>query len=352
MSDTARKTLSDALKRETFDGAYYICGEDDFQKDDALKKLISAATEPAMRDFNMEVRRAQELEPKSLDAALSALPMMADRRVVVIRDAGALKKDARKVLDRYLVSPSPDVLVLLVEAAGGKTDKDLVRSTTPLEFDTLSAERIPRWIAHHASTQFHVKITPEAVELLHSAVGTDLQQLMSELDKLASFTNGREVTEADVSAIVGVKRGETMADFLDQVAERNTSRALALLPEILAQPKTSGVQLVMALTVQAIALAWGVAKRNEGLSQSRLQKEYFDFLKASGSVFTGRPWATAVTAWARSVDKWDAKAAGHALEALLDADSALKETTVSSEEQILATLVLSMCVEDERNMAA
>ena len=352
MSDTARKTLSDALKRETFDGAYYICGEDDFQKDDALKKLIAAATEPAMRDFNMEARRAQELDSKSLDSALSALPMMADRRVVVIRDASALKKDARKVLDKYLEKPSPDVLVLLVEAPGGKKDKDLALNTTPLEFDTLSAERIPRWIAHHASTYLHVKITPEAVELLHSAVGTDLQQLVSELDKLASFTNGREVTDADVSAIVGVKRGETMADFLDQVAERNVPQALVLLPEILAQPKTSGVQLVMALTVQALALAWGVARRNEGLSQSRLQGEYYDFLKSSGSAFTGRPWASAVKAWSRSVGKWDVKSAEHALEALLDADSALKETTVSSEEQILATLVLSMCVEDERSMAA
>jgi DNA polymerase-3 subunit delta len=352
VSDTARKTLNDALKRETFDGAYYICGEDDFQKDDALKKLIAAATEPAMRDFNMETRRAQELDSKSLDTALSALPMMADRRVVVIRDAGALRKDARKVLDRYLQSPSPDVMVLLVEASGGKTDKDLARSSTPLEFETLSAERIPRWIAHHASTYLHLKIAPEAIELLHSAVGTDLQQLVSELDKLASFTNGRDVTEADVSAIVGVKRGETMADFLDQVAERNASKALSLLGEILAQPKTSGVQIVMGLTVQTIALAWGIAKRSEGLSQSRLQKEYFDFLKASGSVFTGRPWATAVTAWSRSIDKWDAKSADRALEALLIADSALKETTVSSEEQILATLVLSMCVDDEGSMAA
>jgi DNA polymerase-3 subunit delta len=352
VSANALKTLTDALKRGTFDGVYYVCGEDDFQKSDAVKQLIEAATEPAMRDFNMEVLQAQETTAKSLDAALSALPMMADRRVVVIRDAGALKKDVRKVLDRYMAKPSPDVLVLLVESPGGKTDKDLSKNSTPLEFDNLTAERIPRWITHYASTRFHMKVSPAAVELLQNAIGTDLYQLVSELDKLASFTNGREALEADVAAIVGVQPGETMADFLDEVAARNTSRALELLPRILSQPKTSGVQLVMALSVQTIALAWGRARHDEGLSQSRLQSEYFNFLKQSGSVFTGRPWGTAVAAWSRSVDRWSPDSLDHALTALLEADTALKETTVSSEEQIVATLVLSMCVEDDRSMAA
>jgi DNA polymerase-3 subunit delta len=95
-----------------------VCGEDDFQKDDAVKQLVEAAIEPAMRDFNMEVVRAQELDPRTLDAALSALPMLADRRILVIKDASGLKKDARKVLDRYLEKPSPDVLVILVETSG------------------------------------------------------------------------------------------------------------------------------------------------------------------------------------------------------------------------------------------
>ena len=347
-ANTALKTLRDALKRGTFDGAYYVHGEDDFQKDDAVRQLVDAAVEPAMRDFNMEVLRAQETDAKSLDAALSALPMMADRRIVVIRDASALKKDARKVLDRYLEKPSPDILVILVETSGGKTDKELSRNSTPLEFDHLSADRIPRWISHYASTQFGAKISAEAADLLQIAVGTDLHQLVSELDKLASFANGREITEEDVGAVVGVRRGETMADFLDEVARRNVSKALELLPVILSQPKTSGVQLVMALTVQTIALAWGKARLKEGLSQSRLQSEYFGFLKQAGSAFTGRPWGSAASAWASAVERWSAVSIEHSLDALLDADRMLKETRISSEEQVMTTLVLSMCVEEER----
>src|ERR1019366_6569846 len=183
MSVSALKTMRDAVKRGVFDGAYYICGEDDFQKEDAMRQLIAAAVEPAMRDFNMEVKRAQDFDAKSLDAALSAVPMMADRRVIVIRDASALKKEARKILDRYLKTPEPDVMLLLVEASGGKTDAELAKNTTPLEFDVLSADRIPKWIAHYATTEFQTRISADAAELLQSAVGTDLHQLVGELDK-------------------------------------------------------------------------------------------------------------------------------------------------------------------------
>ena len=60
MSASALKTMRDALKRGAFDGVYYICGEDDFQKEDAVRKLVEAAVEPAMRDFNMETRSSTE----------------------------------------------------------------------------------------------------------------------------------------------------------------------------------------------------------------------------------------------------------------------------------------------------
>ena len=143
-----------------------------------------------------------------------------------------------------------------------------------------------------------------------------------------------------------------MADLLDQVAMRNSARAMELLPHILSQPKTSGVQLVMALATQAIALSWGKAKREEGLSSNRLQSEYFNLLKQSGAPYTGRTWGSAAAIWAGAVDRWSKAALDRAQNALLDADLALKESRVSSEEQVLATLILTMCVDDERSAAA
>ena len=344
MSASSLKTLRDVIKRRSFDAAYYITGEDEYQKDEAIRQLVEAAIEPSSRDFNLDIRRAGELDAESLAVLLSTPPMMADRRVVVLRDVGALKKDTRKVLDEYLKTPAVDLLLIMASSSGSKPDSSLASSSTSLEFDLLSAERIPRWIAHHADSALGVRIGEAAAELLQAAVGNDLYQLSGELDKLASFVEGRdqEIGEDAVAAVVGVRRGETLSDLLDAVADRNAARALDLIPHVMAQPKTTGVSVVMALSTQMLAMSWGRAKLDEGLPRARLSQEYFNLLRETGA-FTGRPWGSAAAAWSRATERWSRESLDHALNSLLEVDVALKESRVSSEEQLLASLLLSLC---------
>jgi DNA polymerase-3 subunit delta len=352
MSSTAVKTLEQILKRNSLNGAYYICGEDEFQKENAMKKLIAAALDPTVRDFNLDVLRAQDVDPKSFDGIVSSMPMMAERRVVVIRDASALRKEARKSVERFLGKPSPDVMLLLVESAGGKTDKDLMRVTTVLEFQPLPADEVAEWITRWATKELGIQISPGAAELLQGAVGNDLHQLVMELDKLASYTGGQVITEEAVGAVVGVRRGETMTDLLDAIGRRNVIASLGLLNHVMAQPKTTAVQIVMLLSAQTVALAWGKAKLEEGLAPGRLQGEYFNLLRQSGSAYTGRSWSTAAAAWASAASVWDRNSLERAVDALLMADVTLKETRLSSEEQVLTTLILAMCAGDEHKIAA
>ena len=353
MSASSLKTLRDAIKRRSFDGAYFITGEDDYQKDDAVRQLVDAALEPTLRDFNLDTRRAVDLDAEALGVLLSTPPMMSDRRVIVLRDVNALKKDARKALDEYLKRPAGDLLLIMTVSVGTKTDTALSASATALEFNLLTGDRIPKWISHHATSELGIRIAEPAVELLQAAVGSDLHQLAGELDKLASYVQGRgdEIGEDAVAAIVGVRRGETQADLLDAVADRNISRALELVPHVLAQAKTTAVSVVMALSTQMLAISWGRARLDEGLSRARLAQEYFDLLRETGA-FTGRSWGSATAVWARAAERWSREALDRALDSLLEADVALKESRVSSEEQLLATVVLSLCAAEERNAAA
>ena len=353
MSASSLKTLRDAIKRRSFDGAYFISGEDDYQKDDAVRQLVEATLEPGLRDFNLDTRRAVDLDAETLGVLLSTPPMMSDRRVIVLREVNALKKEARRALDQYLKSPASDLLLIMTAAVGTRADTGLSSSATALQFDLLTGDRIPKWISHHATSALGIRITEPAVELLQAAVGSDLHQLAGELDKLASYIqgHGEEIGEDAVAAIVGVRRGETQADLLDAVADRNVSRSLELVPHVLAQPKTTAVSIVMALSTQMLAISWGRARLDEGLSRARLAQEYFDLLKETGA-FTGRSWGSATAVWARAAERWSREALDRALDSLLEADVALKESRVSSEEQLLATVVLSLCAADERNAAA
>ncbi|HVE78001.1 MAG TPA: DNA polymerase III subunit delta [Gemmatimonadaceae bacterium] len=350
MSSQAQKALKKALQDGAFAPVYYFHGEDDFLKDEAVRRLVARAVDPATRDFNLEQRRGNELDAETLGSLLATPPMMAERRVVVVHDVGTLKKDARAALDQYLRRPASDTVVVLVAPCGVKPDKALCDRAAPVGFDPLKPDLLLKWIEQRAG-ELGATITPRAARLLQEAVGSDLPQLHAELDKLVSYTRGGAIDEAAVSDAVGVRHGETMGDLLDRIAERDAPRALAILPHVLQQPKASGVTVVMALATQTFALAWGKAMRERGATPGRLAREYYDFLKEGGSVFTGRPWSEAVSAWLRVLDRWTPSALDGALILLLDADCALKETRISSDEQVLTSLVLALCAVDARAAA-
>lgn len=346
------KVLRAAVKDGVFAPAYYLYGDDDYLKDEELKRVLEAAVDPATRDFNFENLRGADLDAETLGSMLSTPPMMADRRVMVIRDAGALKKDARAMLDKYLKNPASDVLLLLVAPSGAKEDKGLVSKATAVEFAPLAGNRIPKWIAYYVEHDLKASITEGAITLLQESVGTELAQLRIELDKLISYTAGGPINEAAVEAVVGVRSGETMGDFLDAVARRDPKTALAMLGPVLQQPKSSGVTMVMALTAQTICMGWAQAQRERGAGPGKISGELFNVLKTSGSVFTGRSWGEFVSTCARESERWSARAIDDALDALLAADAALKETRLSSEEQLLANLVLTLCGAPLRRRAA
>jgi DNA polymerase-3 subunit delta len=341
MASAGEKALHTALKKRVFDPVYYLFGDDDFLKEGASRDIVDAAVDASMRDFNLEIRRASELDAEGLDALLGTPPMLAERRVVVLRDVDKLKKPARAVLDRYLARPAHDTVLVLVAPAGVKADKGLSERATAIEWAPLDGARLPNWVVHHARSALGRAITPDAVTLLVEAVGSDLAQLAVELEKLASYC-AETIDERAVSDIVGVRRGESLGDLLDAVAAKDVATALRLIPTVLQLPKTTGVSIVMALTTQTLALGYAEAALASGLPPRGLFPELMALLKETGS-YPGRPWGEAVTAWTKHAARWTAAEIESALAALLFADAALKDTRLSSVEQQLTTLVLALC---------
>src|SRR3954471_5111694 len=178
------KVLRAATKEKAFAPAYYFHGEDDYLKEEELKRLVDAAVDPATRDFNFENLRGGDLDAEALGSIVSTPPMMAERRVVVVRDVSALKKDARAMLDKYLKNPAPDVMLALIAPAGAKSDAKLAAVTVAIEFAPLTGNRIPKWISYYVEHDLKSSITDGAVTLLQEAAGTDLAQLRVELDKV------------------------------------------------------------------------------------------------------------------------------------------------------------------------
>jgi DNA polymerase III subunit delta len=350
MSIAVERALRKGIRDRSFERVYYFRGDDDFLKEGTARELIAAVLDPATRDFNLELLRGDETNPEALDTALSTPPMFADRRMVVVRDVHALKKDARSTLERYLRQPASDTVLLLVDPAGEKDDRLIGDAAFVVEFAPLSDERIPAWIAHYATNTLGVTISDSAARLLHDAAGSELATLASELDKLASYAEGGTINDDAVRAVVGVRSGETLADLLDAVADRNARRAVALVPVVLSQAKANVVTVIMALATQMSAVAWGRASRDRGVPSAGIERGFYSLLK-EGKAYPGRAWKDAVTCWHRATQRWTSAELDHALSELLTADIAAKEARVSSEEQLLTSLVLSLCAHAERRVS-
>jgi len=340
--DALLRNLRKKGARPPLDPVYLLYGDEDVLKDEAVRLLVDAAV-PEARDFNCDTRFAGDLSPESLNALVNTPPMMAERRAVVIRgieQLGKRKSGVRDELLRYLANPSPDTLLVLIVVAGEDPDPEFVRTTTAVEMERLEPDRVPRWLQHRAGA-LGVTLAPDAADLLIAAAGDDLSTLSRELEKLSAFAagSGRTVTTSDVSALVGVRRGETLHDLVQAALERNIARAAGLVEPVLEQAGMSGVKMLSLLGTHLVGTAIARAERDRGTPPARLPDVLFRQTLAARP-YGLRSYKEEAANWTKWSGLWTARELRLALRAALAADNALKTATVSDDRGIVMQLIL------------
>ncbi|MEA3244710.1 MAG: DNA polymerase III subunit delta [Gemmatimonadota bacterium] len=338
----ALDALDNAVARGTPDLVYLLFGDNDFLKEERLREFVPALTDPGTREFNVDLLRGSDTDAGTLAQALDALPMLATRRVVVVREVSALRKDVRAVLDRYLEHPSPGTVLILVAPAGWKTEATLVGKATSVELGALNERDALAWVSARAR-QAGTSIEPEAAERLFAATGSDLALIDGELRKLQDFAGAATITTTHVDAVTGVTSGSTAADLIDLACARDGRAAAALVPVVLRQPKASAVGMVLSLSAHLLGIGVVLQERERRTSPRHVANAIYTMMGAARSAPVGRPWSEAVGTMTRTADRWDFGSVDRALGLLADADSALKNTSVSTDEQVLVTLLLTMC---------
>ena len=346
MGVQTQDTLLRALKRGELEPVYYFHGPEEVLKDEAIHQIVDLALEPGLRDFNLDLRSAPQLDPEGLHSLLNTLPMMAERRIVILKDVEGLKRKpkVRAVLDRYLQRPSADTIVVLVQSAtdekGMKADPGLAKGSYAVDFVPLQPERTLRWMALEAA-RHELALAPDAAQHLLGVFGNDLGILRMEITKLAALGRDGPVSLDEVASLVGVPRGETLYDWRDATLDGEAARAALMTGRLLERSEVSGVKLVTLLGTSLVGLGVARAHYDQGMRGSGL----------SGAVFKGmlqaRPfglaeWKTEAAKWARWAARWPAARIRAAVRATLAADQALKSTRISDERGVLLDLVLRL----------
>lgn len=332
-----------ALDRGTLHPVYYLHGAEDVLKEEAVRAILERALDPSLRDFNLDQRSAAQLDPESLFALCATLPMMAERRVVVLREVEGLKRKpkVRAMLLQYLRKPSAETVLILVQGAGEEgEDPEIARAGCSVACNPLSHERVLRWLQRRAETA-GVRLAEDAAEHLVRSVGGGLGPLASELAKLAALPADEPLTVERIGELVGVRRGETQFDWRDALFDGRTAQAVQLIWPILEQPGGSGVKLVTLTGTTLIGVGIARSHLDSNRRGRALDDAVFETIRRI-RVFGLLSWGEEKGRWVRWAASWTAARVRAGLRAALEADVALKETTISDERAIVADMVLRM----------
>jgi len=143
-----------------------------------------------------------------------------------------------KGLAEYIPSlPETTMLVVLVPDEL-KADHPLMQAARrhgkSHVFAKPAGAQLTDWVTRRARAQGR-RMSPDAARMLVESLGDDLRMLASEIDKLGTYVGeGGEIGGDDVRALTPVARQSKVFDLTDALARRDTSAALALLHELLA----------------------------------------------------------------------------------------------------------------------
>lgn len=238
----------------------FLYGKERFLIDRALQAVKAAVLTPATRDFNYDPYFGKEAGPAKILACAKTLPMMAKRRLVLVRDADEFSADELLAFSKYIESPAPETCLLFLAE---KVDLRLRFFTLfkkhglLVKLDPLSDRQLPGFVEAEAK-RLSLALKPGVAARLAEEIGSDLGQLADALERLCCYVPaGKPVQVSDVEQVVVTTRQHSVFELIDAVGQSDRSLALSLLSDVFSQREPA--LKLLALLSRHVTKLWQVA---------------------------------------------------------------------------------------------
>ena len=266
MTILSRPEFDRSLNTGRLQPLYLLVGCEGYLRDAAARNLTEAALSGTLlREFNESSFSLLSDPAMAAIAAAEQLPMMSERRVIRIRDFGKLRETDEEIIIRYLNRPADSTVLIFVAAdldKRKKLTKALLASCAVVEFPAVKDAEAKTWARkrlQELKTTADDRVLTDIVRL----VGTNLQTLSSELEKLAAAAiQTRTITMDLVNQLIDRSRELSNFDLGDQLIAGDRRRALETLYRLL-EDDVEPVMLVglIASNYHRLALAKELLKR-------------------------------------------------------------------------------------------
>lgn len=311
--------IEKALESGQFPEVVCFFGDEPYLIQQASQYLKTCSLHDGAIDFNFNSYYASDTEISQIRDEIETLPMMAARRVILVKEVQDWTDAEWDVLEPVLSTPVQTSVLILV---AGKIDKRrkffkvLQEKALLVEYKKPYENQIPGWIRHIAKAH-NLVMSDEAVSLFHRLVGSQLVEIEAEMKKISQFLYPRENVELeDVAQVVSQKREENVFDLTEAIASGDKVLSLTQLVRLLDQGQSElGIVALVARHIRillAIKEGMNLGLAGQKLAQHAQVPNYYlqDYL--------------------RQARIWNPKKLENALVILSDTDRALKSSPVSS----------------------
>jgi DNA polymerase-3 subunit delta len=236
------------IKSKNFEKIYFLHGEEGYFIDAITDAILAHALEEHERDFNQSILYGKDTDPQSLIAEAKGYPMMAERRVVVLREAQDFK--GMEELLPYFENPSEQtVFVVNYKYKNFDTRKKTIKAAQKNGVVFKSAKvpdyKLPEWIAVQLRNK-GFDVTPKATMLLAEFLGNDLSKVIKEIDKLSLLVEkGTTINDIHIEENIGISKDYNVFELINAISVRDVPKAMKIVDYFDHNPKAASVIVVI-----------------------------------------------------------------------------------------------------------
>ena len=234
------------LKAGRYEPVYYLMGDESYYIDKISDYIAEHALQPEERDFNQTVMFGSDVTAAQVADAARRYPMMAERQVIIVKEAQNLKQTDQ--LEKYFKTPVKSTVLVLCHKNGSidgrkrEYVKTIKAAGVLFESKKLRDRDLPPFIEKYLK-QREVSIDQKSMQLIADSIGADLSRLTSELDKviLALPATDRRVTPQVVEDQIGVSKDFNAFELRDAIVNRQVFKANQIIKYFDENPKAGSI---------------------------------------------------------------------------------------------------------------
>lgn len=238
--DEVIKIVND-IKAGTIKPIYFLMGEEPYYIDKLSDYIEQNILSEEEKGFNQTVLYGRDVSMEDIIGTAKRYPMMADRQVVIVKEAQDLTKTIDKI-ESYAENPMPTTVLVFCYKyktldKRKKVTKLLEKNGLVYESKKLYENQVGDWLKRVLAGK-KLNIEPKAAAMLVDFLGTDLSKIANELDKLAIILpQGSTVTPEVIEENIGFSKDFNVFEFRKAIGERNQLKSYQIAQYFAENPK-------------------------------------------------------------------------------------------------------------------